>query len=187
MGLRKIVVTGAPGTGKTSVIDALENKGHHCFHEIIRSMTARARSSDSSKPQISNPLAFVDDPYKFNQVLLQGRLKHFQMAEELGLETCFFDRGMPDVLAYMDFFHQEYGQDFIDTCEKNKYDAIFILPPWKDIYTTDHERLESYEQAEELHEHLLNTYRRFGYQPIVVPKGNVESRVNFILDHLNCI
>lgn len=187
MGKRKVVVTGAPGTGKTSVINAIENNGYHCFHEIIRSMTAKAKNRDTTKPQISNPLAFVDDPYKFNQVLLQGRLKHFQMSEKLEAALSFFDRGMPDVLAYMDFFGQEYGQTFVDICHKNKYNTIFILPPWEEIYVTDHERLETFEEAEDLHHHLMTTYQRFGYKPITVPKGKVEERVDFILNHLNLI
>lgn len=185
MRTKKIIITGAPGTGKTAVINALENKGYHCFHEIIRSMTAEVKKSDVSKPQVSNPLAFVDDPFKFNQTLLEGRLKHFQMANALSENVAFFDRGMPDVLAYMDYFNQPYDSDFKQYCEKNKYDGIFMLPPWKEIYITDHERLETFSQAKALHENLMTTYELFGYEPIIVPTGKIASRVDFILDRLN--
>ncbi|UJH67091.1 AAA family ATPase [Allomuricauda sp. SCSIO 65647] len=180
MGKRKIVVTGAPGTGKTSVIKGLEKKGFHCFHEVIRSMTAAARNDKDSKEQVSNPLVFVKDPLKFNKDLLHGRIEHFEASTRLPTKVCFFDRGIPDVLAYMDFFNQEYPVEFEKACEKKKYDAILILPPWKEIYTSDNERLESYKEAEDIHKHLFDTYRRFGYDPIIVPKTSVANRLYFV-------
>ncbi len=187
MSIKKIVVTGAPGTGKTVVINGLEAQGYHCFHEIIRSMTAKAKLDGTKKTPVSNPLAFVDDPLKFNQLLLQGRLSHFKEAQDLDTEVSFFDRGMPDVLAYMDYFEQSYGQDFINTCENHKYDAVFIMPPWKEIYVSDNERLETFDEAEKLHKNLMNTYKAFGYYPISVPKTSVSQRISFILNELKRI
>ena len=109
---KKVAITGAPGTGKTVVIERLEKKGFHCFHEIIRSMTAEAKDDENSKELVSNPLVFVDDPYQFNTNLLQGRIQHFKESQELSKKVSFFDRGIPDVLAYMDYFGQEYEDIF---------------------------------------------------------------------------
>jgi broad-specificity NMP kinase len=36
---KRIVITGGPGTGKTSVIAKLEDSNFYCYHEVIRSMT----------------------------------------------------------------------------------------------------------------------------------------------------
>ena len=185
MSTSRIVITGAPGTGKTSVIEGLESKGFHCFHEIIRDMTAEARKEDNGLEQVSNPLVFVKDPYAFNHSLLHGRLEHFEKAQEVKRDICFFDRGIPDVLAYMDFFNQEYAQDFVSISQENRYDAIFILPPWKEIYTSDNERLETFIESEKIHDHLFETYQRFGYEPITVPKTTVKQRVSFVLEQLN--
>lgn len=184
MSSKKIVITGAPGTGKTVVINGLEAGGHYCFHEIIRSMTAQAKEKGTLKAPLSNPLAFVDDPFKFNQLLLQGRLTHFNEAEKLETEIAFFDRGMPDVLAYMDYFKQSYENDFSMLCQQNSYDAVFIMPPWKEIYVSDNERLETFTEAENLHKNLMNTYKSFGYTPISVPKTSVNERISFILKQL---
>ncbi|MET1259128.1 ATP-binding protein [Flagellimonas sp. DF-77] len=183
--MRKIVVTGAPGTGKTVVIEALEAAGYPCFHEIIRSMTAEAKSAGTIKEQVSNPLAFVDDPYAFNRSLLQGRIDHFLKADKQPDALCFFDRGIPDVLAYMDYFDQAYEPDFTEACETHRYDAVYILPPWKAIYVSDNERLETFEEAEALHEYLMATYTRFGYTPVTVPKTTIENRTDFVLKDLN--
>jgi predicted ATPase len=185
--LKKIVITGAPGTGKTVVIDGLEANGYNCFHEIIRIMTAQAKIEGTKKAQVSNPLAFVDDPFKFNQLLLQGRLTHFKEADTLDTPVVFFDRGMPDVLAYMDYFKQSYEQDFRNLCEQHPYDAVFIMPPWEEIYVSDNERLETFTEAEQLHENLMNTYESFGYTPISVPKASINERISFILKQLKRI
>ncbi|MDT0539490.1 MULTISPECIES: ATP-binding protein [Croceitalea] len=185
MNSKKIVITGAPGTGKTVVINQLEEKGFHCFHEIIRSMTADAKNDESSKDLVSNPLAFVNDPYQFNISLLNGRIEHFKSSKNLDKEVIFFDRGVPDVLAYMDYFNQKYNDKFIMACQQYKYDFLFIMPPWKEIYVSDNERLETFDEALALHECLMSTYLQFGYKPIIVPKSTIEERSTFILNELN--
>ncbi|WP_422351277.1 AAA family ATPase [Flagellimonas sp.] len=180
----KVVITGAPGTGKTSIINGLEDQGHHCFHEIIRDMTSSAKMEGEPDSFVSNPLVFVDDALQFNKDLLYGRTKHYIDSLDLKVPISFFDRGIPDVLAYMDFFDQSYDKEFTDACENHLYDAIFIVPPWKEIYVSDNERLETYEEAEKIHDALMDTYTRFGYDPILVPKDPVDARVDFILDNL---
>jgi len=177
---KRIVITGGPGTGKTAVIDALATQGHYCFQEIIRSMTLEAKKQGGVNQLDTNPLAFVQDSKAFNTELLQGRLQQFKKATELVKELFFYDRGLPDVLAYMDYFKQPYGADFTKTCEANLYDQVFILPPWKAIYVQDSERLESYEQATEIHHCLVKTYTSLGYEMIEVPFANVTERVQFM-------
>ena len=185
LGKNKVVITGAPGTGKTSIVNGLENKGFHCFHEIIRDMTYKAKLEGDSNDFVSNPLLFVDDALQFNKDLLHGRANHYKQSLGTNVPISFFDRGIPDVLAYMDFFGQPYGKEFIETCEIHRYDTIFIVPPWEEIYISDNERLETFKEAENIHHALMNTYARFGYDPILVPKDAVPQRITFILETLN--
>ena len=155
--------------------------GFYSFHEIIRSMTSAAKKEGKKEDFITNPLAFVADPYQFNQKLLQGRVAQFHRASSLKDPVVFYDRGIPDVLAYMNYFKQEFDKDFITACTTHQYDQVLILPPWKAIYTSDEERLENFEEALEIHSHLDATYKAFGYQPELVPEGTVEERTNYIL------
>ncbi len=181
----KVVITGAPGTGKTSIINGLEDKGYYCFHEIIRDMTSNAKKEGEAEAFVSNPLVFVEDALQFNKDLLSGRVQHYKNSLELDVPFSFFDRGVPDVLAYMDFFDQTYQEEFISACEDHRYDSIFIVPPWQEIYISDNERLETFDEAEKIHEALVNTYTRFGYDPIIVPKNPVSDRIAFVLETLN--
>lgn len=184
MNFKRIVITGAPGTGKTAIINALENSGLYCFHEFIRSMTLEAKSELHANSMLGNPIAFVTDSKQFNKQLLEGRKKQYKDGEQQKKAHVFYDRGMPDVLAYMDYFNQAYGADFIDECQNHSYDSIFLLPPWEEIYVQDNERLETYLQATEIHEHLKNTYTSLGYEVKEVPFGTVAERLTYITNHL---
>ena len=187
MGKNKVVITGAPGMGKTSIVNGLESKGFHCFHEIIRDMTSKAKEEGNGDIFVSNPLVFVEDAHQFNMDLLLGRTAHYKQSLKTDVPISFFDRGIPDVLAYMDFFGQAYDDEFMAYCEIHRYDSVFIVPPWKEIYISDNERLETYEEAEKIHLALMATYTQFGYTPIEVTKDEVHKRIDFILETLNTI
>ena len=177
MEIRKIVITGGPGTGKTSVIRELEARGHYCLHEISRQITLEAQKKGISQ-------LFLQEPLLFSELLLEGRIRQFMDAENLGADHVFIDRGIPDVVAYMDYFGNDYPPVFQNVCTEYVYDGIFLLPPWEEIYVSDNERYESFEQATTIHDHLRKSYETAGYHPIEVPFGTVKERRDFILEHL---
>ncbi|MDT0644035.1 ATP-binding protein [Zunongwangia sp. F363] len=173
----KIVITGGPGTGKSSVIHKLEEKGHDCLHEVSREVIREAQLEGIEQ-------LFLEDPLLFSRKLLEGRIKQFHEAEDFPSDHIFIDRGIPDVVAYMDFFNTSYAEDFILPCKDHRYEMIFILPPWEAIYKSDNERYETFEEATKISEYLENTYKHYGYDPIVVPEASVEERANFILNKI---
>jgi predicted ATPase len=59
-----------------------------------------------------------------------------------------------------------------------------MLPPWKEIYTSDNERYESFEQAISIHHQLKKVYKEIGYEISIVPFGSISERTNYILDSL---
>ncbi|HET8854969.1 MAG TPA: ATP-binding protein [Salinimicrobium sp.] len=174
---KKIVITGAPGTGKTSLIHALEKKGYFCLNEISRQITREAQQNGISQ-------LFLKDPLLFSELLLEGRIKQFMMAENSGSGVVFLDRGIPDVTAYMDFIRKEYPPAFKKAASEHQYEEVFLLPPWKEIYKPDNERYESFDQASAIHDFLSKTYSGLGYQPVELPFGTIEERISFILDKL---
>lgn len=178
MNSKKIVITGGPGTGKSTLINELIQRGHTCLEEISRQVIL-----DAKKEGIDQ--LFLTKPLLFSELLLKGRQQQFEYSKNLQDDFVFFDRGLPDVLAYMDYIGDNYPPSFTLTCEKAMYDTVFILKPWESIYTNDNERYESFEQSLEIHDHLLKTYQQFNYQLIDVPFGSVKNRTNFILKALN--
>lgn len=181
---KKIVITGGPGTGKTSIINALKARNFHCFDEIIRALTLEIKKEVDAAAHKSNPIAFANDPLDFNTRLLKGRIEQFKLADTLSHKLNFFDRGIPDVLAYMDYFNQDYNDFFTNACKNHLYSTVFLLPPWEAIYKTDNERFETFEEAIKLHEHLITVYKKIGYHIIEVPFGHVEERTSYIINHI---
>lgn len=174
---KRIVITGGPGTGKSSVINYLESHGEVCLHEVSREITAEAQKQGVEQ-------LFLEHPLLFSEKLLQARVHQHIEAKNLPAGAIFFDRGIPDVVAYMDYFNTSYPSVFKDACLRYSYDKVFLLPPWKEIYQTDAERYESFEQALLIHNYLKKVYLNLGYTPIEVPKDSVSMRGEYILNNL---
>jgi predicted ATPase len=174
---QKIALIGGPGTGKTTLINALKAKGYHCMDEISRQITLEAQEQGIEQ-------LFLEDPLLFSKQLLLGRQNQFLNAETHSENFVFFDRGLPDVVAYLDYLDTPYPESFKTVCTQHKYDQVFILKPWEAIYTQDNERYESFEQALFIHEFLVKTYAEYGYTCSDIPFGTVESRIDFIENYL---
>ncbi len=173
-----VVITGGPGTGKTTLIEALIEQGHCCFPEISRQITLEAKQQGIEQ-------LFLEKPLLFSELLLEGRKKQFHGATADQSEVVFLDRGIPDILAYMHYIGDSYPAFFDQACKDHAYDTVFILPPWEAIYQSDEARYENYEQAKLIYAHLKETYQKYGYYLIEVPTGTVEERLQFIVSQLS--
>ena len=174
---KRIVITGGPGSGKTVLINYLEKEGYPVKHEISRAVILEAQKEGVEQ-------LFLENPILFSEKLLEGRLKQFHESNDCAAPVLFYDRGMPDVTAYMDFVNVHYPTNFSETCFENKYDEIFVLPPWEEIYEQDNERYESFEQAEKIFDFLKKGYEDYGYHVYEVPVGSIKDRVDYILNKL---
>ena len=171
---KKIALIGGPATGKTTLIDALKAKGFCCMDEISRQITIEAQKNGVKQ-------LFLEDPIWFSKQLLEARKNQFLVSQNFNEPLVFFDRGLPDVVAYLDYIKSDFDQEFIAVCETHKYDQVFILPPWKAIHKTDNERYESFDQLVEIHEYLKKCYNKFGYTAIEIEKGSIADRIEFSL------
>lgn len=186
MNPKKIVITGGPSTGKTMLIEALVKAGYYCYPEVIRTMTLKAKEEGELSNFSTNPIAAVSNPMEFNKKILEARLKHYVASLKRKDPVVFFDRGMPDILAYMNYYNQRHEPEFTKTIKKNTYDTIFLLPIWKEIYVRDNERFETFDEALKIHDYLKKTYQDLGYRIVEVPKTSIAKRTRFILKTLDC-
>lgn len=175
MSLKRIVITGGPGTGKTSIINELIQRNLTCLEEVSRQVTMEAQKKGIDQ-------LFLTEPLLFSDLLLKGRIEQYHSVKNSAMGTFFFDRGIPDIVAYMDYLGTEYPDRFVKACKEYIYDCVFILAPWQEIYVSDNERYENFDQALQIHDHLVESYTTYGYKLHNVPFGSVNSRTEFILD-----
>ncbi|MGY5352586.1 AAA family ATPase [Wenyingzhuangia sp. IMCC45533] len=171
---QKIVLTGAPGTGKSTVLKLLQRKGYFCLEEISREIIKEAEKMGSKK-------LFMSQPILFSKVVLGKRIIQYQQASNSKQSHCFFDRGIPDITAYLNNNRIAYEETFKQATKKHTYNTVFIFPPWKKIYTTDSERFETFEEAEQIHLAIVEEYQKTHQNIIIVPFGTPKERLGFIL------
>ena len=80
---QKIVITGGPGTGKSTVIEELGKRNFMCMPEISRSVTLNARNNGTEQ-------LFLTKPLLFGELLLEGRVNQYIKAEKLNNDFVFF-------------------------------------------------------------------------------------------------
>ncbi len=173
-----VVIIGGPGTGKSTIIDGLAKKGFCCYPEISRQVTLEAKKQGIEQ-------LFLENPLLFSELLLEERKRQFENALKETQKIVFIDRGIPDILAYMYYIGDSYPPHFDLACRENLYTKIFILSPWEDIYVSDEERYENFEQAKLIHNHLTETYQNYSYELIKVPNDTLDNRILFILDQIS--
>ena len=171
---KRIILTGGPSTGKTSVIQQLKSLHYHCIDEVSREVIQQAQKQGIDQ-------LFLQDPLQFSSLLLEARIQQFEDARTVAAPQVYIDRGIPDTVAYMDYIKTAYHERFAYACQTYRYDQVFMFPIWEEIYTPDAERYENLEQAQYIQEHIENTYADYGYEVITVPQDSIEARAQFII------
>ncbi len=171
---KKIVISGGPGSGKTTIINALTKQGFHCEEEFSRHIIEEGI-------RLGNGVVPWDKLDLFTEKVFEGRIKQFYKGDQFD-ETVFYDRSIIDSIAYMEHDQEMIPERYIQMAKKLRYHSqVFITPYWDDIYTTDNQRKEPSEKARSLEKSIINCYEKYHYDIILVPKTSVEERIEFIL------
>ena len=178
---KKIVISGGPGSGKTTLINLLKDKGYPCFAEFSRILIDRARKTGENNIFKSSPLFFSEQVWKGRK---QQYEKSFSVLGKGEKPYIFFDRGMHDVVAYMECIGEVYDVHKFDLSDFT-YDMALILPPWKAIYTQDNERKEEFWEAEKLYFYIKKTYQKNNIPIVEIPFQNPEVRISNLLEYLD--
>ncbi|MCV2893915.1 AAA family ATPase [Lentibacter sp. XHP0401] len=172
------VITGGPGSGKSTLIDALHSKG-------FASMPEAGRAIIRDQVQIGGTALPWADRAMFAELMLGWELRSWHEASALE-GPVLMDRGVADVVGYLTLCSLPVPDHVEAAAKKYRYNStVFITPYWEAIFCQDAERKQDREEAEATDRVMADTYARFGYQLVELPKVSVEERVAFVVDHLN--
>ncbi|GGK27968.1 AAA family ATPase [Salinarimonas ramus] len=168
------VLTGGPGAGKTTLMEALRRRGLACMPESGRRIIqTQRRVGGRALPWL--------DPSHFAELELGIGLATFCEAEPT--RTTFFDRGLVDPMGFLTVCGLEVPAHFHEAARTYRYNSTaFIAPPWEEIYARDTERKQSFELARATHDAMVRVYGEAGYRLVTLPLASVDERVAFILD-----
>lgn len=172
---QRIVLTGAPGTGKTSIIEGLQSRGFHIIPEPARTVI------DLYKKYLPEllPHLSIENREKFQLIIQNEAIKNFDENTH-GV----FDRSIIDEIGYRNRYKISISDELIEAANKKRYDKIFIFPIWEEIFTNDDVRSETLVESTIIGDYLHKAYTDYGYTPIIVPKMSVIDRINFISSYL---
>lgn len=173
----RIVLTGGPGSGKTSVIECLNSLGYPSAPEVGRKIIQSQVKSDGIALPWLNKAAFRDK-------MVQAEITNYEVYGHSTLT--FFDRGMIDSYGYSQLEQIAISPFLLSKCRELIYHkSVFVFPPWPSIYQNDVERKQDFNTAVKTYEEMLKAYNKFGYELIEVPKVSVRQRAAFILSQLS--
>lgn len=135
------VITGGPGSGKTSLVDALAEAGLMGMPEagraIIRDQVA---IGGYGLPWANRAL--------FAELMLAWELCAHRQASALA-GPAVLDRGVPDVLGYLALCGIPVPDHMRRAAERCRYNRnVFVAPYWPEIFGQDAERRQDPAEAE---------------------------------------
>lgn len=166
------VITGAPCSGKTAVIDQLSRQGYHTVPEVARTYIEDQLARGLSLAVIKS------DIIAFERHILMEKVR---IERDLPKETvCFLDRAVPDSIAYYQLESLDPDEP-IQFSERRNYRIVFLFEALK--FETDEVRSENQTLSARIEDLLVDAYTHLGCPVVRVPVMSVARRVAFVVSH----
>lgn len=172
------VFTGGPGSGKTTVLNLLEDMGYFTVKESARDIIRnQVETGGDAVPWMNIP--------RYADLMLLHAIVDFEEYIHVD-KLCFFDRGIPDVLGYSRLTGIPESGILMEAVRKYHYNKIvFGFPFWKEIYVTDSERKQDIEEAKRTYHAVRGVYEELGYHIVDVPRLPPDLRARWIVDKIH--
>lgn len=157
-------------SGKTKVIEHLAFLGFPVIPEAARVLIDVEKSKGKSIKEIrSNETEFQKKVLEM-KIEIENRVPSDQIT--------FFDRGMPDTIAYDKIYGLNESRA-MSAFQKRKYKGIFLLEQVP--FENDYGRTEDEKFANNLNGLLYKSYSDLGYNIAKIPVMPIDERVKLIL------
>lgn len=168
------VITGGPGSGKTTLVNYLNMLGYHTTIEHARHFIDTQMITGKSVEEIRK-----------NQIEFQKGVLDMQILQEASLspdELIFLDRALPDTLAYYRFLDLPVNKELEVALKKVFYKKVFILDSLPLI--NDYARREDETAQKRISDLIVEVYESFPFPVTHVPIMTPTERAEYILKNL---
>jgi predicted ATPase len=168
------VITGAPCSGKTTLLELLGKMGYSTVPEAARIIVDEEIKKGRKNEEMKS------DMLSFQRAVLEFKVRsESDMPRD---KAIFFDRGIPDSIAY----YKLYGystREVLKFCGEKRYANIFLLNRLP--FQKDYARVENDEIAARIEKLLFEAYTELGYEVVRIPIMPIEERLKMILKIAN--
>jgi predicted ATPase len=168
------VITGGPSTGKTTLINMLNEKGYNTTIEHARHYIDTMIDKGKTVEEIRE-----------NKKEFQLGVLKMQIEQEASIdknEIYFLDRAIPDALAYYQFLNIDVNSVLNQAIKNSSYKKIFILDKLPLI--KDYARIENKNDQTVIHDLITKVYESLPFPVINVPVLSPKERMEFIINNL---
>ena len=176
--MKRYILTGTPGCGKTSIIRALEMTGASVVAEAATDIIAYRQMQGIAEPWKNKD--FID------YIIRLQKHRQIDLSDDYS-DLHFYDRSPICTYALAMYLNFKPSANLMQEIERIKKHSIyaqkvFFLDNLGFIENTDARQI-SFEESLKFEEIHLDAYKKFGFSCIHIPVGKIETRVKLILEH----
>ncbi len=174
--MKRFILTGTPGCGKTSILRALEMKGHFVVEEAATDVIAYGQVNGIAEPW-KNPV-FIDD-------IIRLQKQRQMQVDKVSAVVQYFDRSPFCTYAlavYLGFKPSDILMEEIDRVSQSQiYERRVFFVENLGFCTPTEARKITYEEALVFEQIHRETYAKFGFECIMAPPTSLEERIKVVL------
>lgn len=167
------VIAGAPGSGKSSLLKALQLQHYEVVFEPAELLLKEEIESGKTAGEVRK------DPVEWQTKVVQADFELFQSLE--AQKTIFTDTSLIETLVFARRGGMKFGGNLTQFLINFRFKEVFFLEPLT-LFESTRVRLEDQQTAAEISRQIWDTYQEFDYQPFVIPPVSVDKRIELILN-----
>ena len=171
---KKYILTGGPGTGKSSILLELEHRGEYIIAECATDTIRHQQALGNLEPWKNKD---------FQDWILELQLQRERNIPQ-GIERAFIDRGILDGAAYYIKDERNYSAKLKRAIKGMEYEKkAFLIENLGSCLKTEVRR-ETLEESIQLEKIIERLYTEHGYEIVRIGPGTLEERTERILQSI---